>query len=87
MASASNEIQNRCPPLEVPQALGHADPKQRSITNRRKLNLAPPAETRVLPVQICDSLVIQASKLGIDVLLVALAVIQLHVEHQSDAQD
>ena len=55
--------------------------------NRDKLDLTPPAETWVLPVQICDSLVVQTSKLGINILLVALAIIPLHVEHQSDTKD
>jgi hypothetical protein len=41
----------------------------------------------MLPVQICDSLDVQTSQLRIHVLLVALAVVQLHVEHQGNAQD
>jgi hypothetical protein len=40
----------------------------------------------VFPVQIFTSLIIQTSKLGIDVSLVAFLVVPLDVEHQSDAQ-
>lgn len=74
--------------LGEPQVNGRAEPEQKKHRETSEARyLAPPAETRVLPVQICDSLVVQPSKLGIDVLFVALAVVPLHVEHQSYAQD
>lgn len=85
--ASEEKYRTDAPQLQIPWARGHADAKQRSIKNPWKLDLAPPAETRVLPIQIRDGLVVQSSKLGIDVLLVTLAVVQLHVEHQSDAQD
>jgi hypothetical protein len=56
-------------------------------TDQQTLDLAPPAEAGVLPVQICASFVIKSCKFGINISLVALAVVPFHVEHQGDAQD
>lgn len=69
------------------------DPEREHIAHPSSLEysqsstLASPAETRMLPVQICASLVVQPSELSIDISLVALTVIPLHVKHQGHAQD
>jgi hypothetical protein len=56
-------------------------------TDTSVLSLAPPAEPRVFPIQILTSLIIQTSKLSINIPLVAFLVVAPDVEHQGDAQN